>query len=125
MLKRATIIDRAEADVLVFKTFLAECRAKLYSTNLLERFNGEIKRRTDVVGIIPSETTITQLVGAIVLEQDDEWAVQRPYMNLGTFAPMSNAAAVSLPTAARRFDRTNNDGDTRAIRAHRSGRAGG
>ena len=96
--KLATLMDDAEADVLAYMGFPAQHRAKLHSTNPLERLNGEIKRRTDVVGIFPNEAAITRLVGAILLEQNDEWAVQRArYMTLETIAPVSDNALVSLP----------------------------
>jgi putative transposase len=76
-------------------------RAKLHSTNPLERVNGEIKRRTEVVGIFPNEDTIVRLVGAILLEQNDEWAVQRErYMTLETIAPLGDDPAVSFPAIA-------------------------
>ena len=58
-------------------TFLPQHRTKLRSTNLIERLNGEFKRRTEVVGIFPNEGAIVRLIGAILLEQNDEWAVQR------------------------------------------------
>src|SRR5499427_3258184 len=99
--KLATFLDEAEADVLAYMTFPAQHRAKLHSTNPLERVNGEIKRRTEVVGIFPNEDAIVRLVGAILLEQNDEWAVQRGrYMTLETIAPLSDDPAVSLPTIA-------------------------
>ena len=61
----------------------------------------EIKRRTEVVGIFPNEAALTRLVGAILLEQSDEWAVQRSrYMPLESFAPTSDDPLVSLPAVA-------------------------
>ena len=99
--KLAAFLDDAEADVLAYMTFPAAHRAKLHSTNPIERLNGEIKRRTEVVGIFPNEDAIVRLVGAILLEQNDEWAVQRArYMTLETIAPLSDDTAVSLPAIA-------------------------
>jgi putative transposase len=97
----ATFIDEAEADVLAYMAFPAAHRTKLHSVNPLERLNGEIKRRTDMVGIFPNEAAITRLVGALLLEQSDEWAVQRTrYMTLETMGSLSESATVSLPTLA-------------------------
>jgi transposase-like protein len=97
----AGFLDEAETDVLAYMTFPAAHRAKLHSINPLERLNGEIKGRTEVVGIFPNEAAIIRLVGAIPLEQNDEWAVQRSrYMTLESVAPLSDDPIVSLPTAA-------------------------
>jgi transposase-like protein len=99
--KLAALLDEAETDVLAYMSFPAAHRTKLHSTNPLERVNGEIKRRTEVVGIFPNEAAITRLVGAILLEQNDEWAVQRArYMTLETIAPISDDPIVSLPAMA-------------------------
>jgi transposase-like protein len=95
--KLASLMDEAEADVL----FPAADRTELHSTIPLERLIGEIKRRTEVVGIFPNEAAITRLMGAILLEQNDEWAVQRArYIALETIAPMSDHPLVSLPAVA-------------------------
>jgi transposase-like protein len=95
--KLATLMDDAEPDVLAYMTFPKEHRAKLHSTNPIERLNGEIKRRTEVVGIFPNEAAITRLIGAILMEQSDEWAVQRGrYMSLETMAPVSDNPIVML-----------------------------
>ena len=99
--KLAALMDEAEPDVLAYMTFPAAHRTKLHSTNPLERVNGEIKRRTEVVGIFPNEEAIIRLVGAILLEQNDEWAVQRArYITLETIAPLSDDPLVGLPAVA-------------------------
>ena len=95
--KLAKLMDDAEPDVLAYMTFPAQHRTKLHSTNPIERLNGEIKRRTEVVGIFPNEAAITRLVGALLLEQNDEWAVQRSrYMTLESITRTGDDAAVSL-----------------------------
>ncbi|MFZ0494400.1 MAG: IS256 family transposase [Methylocella sp.] len=95
--KPAAFMDEAEAGVLADMTFPKDHWQKIYSTNGLERLNGEVKRRTEVVGIFPNEEAITRLIGAILLEQNDEWAVQRSrYMTLETIAPLSDDAIVRL-----------------------------
>ena len=66
----------------------------------VERLDGEIKRRTDVVGIFPNAASIVRLVGALMLEQNDEWAVSRRYMGLESLAVLSDAPRVSLPGVA-------------------------
>jgi transposase-like protein len=99
--KLAALMDEAEVDVLAYMDFPREHRAKLHSTNPIERLNGEIKRRTDVVGIFPNEAAITRLIGAILLEQSDEWATQRSrYMTLETIGAVSDNPTVSLPAVA-------------------------
>jgi putative transposase len=99
--KLAAAMDDAEVDVLAYMDFPTAHRTKLHSTNSLERLNGEVKRRTDVVGIFPNEEAIYRLVGAILLEQNDEWSVQRArYMTLETIAALSDDATVSLPAMA-------------------------
>ena len=99
--KLAAIVDGAAPDVLATMTFPKEHRAKLHSTNPIECLNGKIKRRTDVVGILPNDDAIVRLVGAILLEQNDEWAVQRArYMTLETMNQMSDDPLISLPAVA-------------------------
>lgn len=95
--KLATLMDSAEEDVLAYMHFPTAHRTKLHSTNPIERLNGEIKRRTDVVGIFPNEAAVVRLVGAILIEQSDEWATQRSrYMTLEAISAVSDTAAVRL-----------------------------
>ncbi|CAK0739976.1 transposase [Azospirillaceae bacterium] len=98
--KLAEIMDVSETDVLAFMSFPKEHWVKIYSTNPIERLNGEIKRRTDVVGIFPNEDAIFRLAGAILLEQTDEWAIQRRYMTLETIVSLSDNPDALPPLAA-------------------------
>ena len=101
MPKLAKLMDEAEADVLAYMGFPSQHRAKIHPTNPIKRLNGEIKRRGDVVGIFPNEAAVTRLIGALLLEQNDEWAAQRAlYMTLETIAPLSDDVSVSLPPLA-------------------------
>lgn len=95
--KLAELMDTAETDVLAHRAFPQEHWAQLASTNPLERLNAEIKRRTNVVGIFPNDQAILRLVGALMLEQNDEWAVDRRYMTLETINPIGDTELVSLP----------------------------
>lgn len=97
--KLAAMMDEAEHEVLTFMDFPKEHRVKIHSTNVLERLNGEIKRRADVVGIFPNEASIRRLVGAPLMEQNDEYAIQKRYMSLESLATMSENPPIRLPAA--------------------------
>ncbi|MCW2242548.1 transposase-like protein [Azospirillum canadense] len=84
--KLAALLDDAEHDVLAYMDYPEAHRTKLHSTNPLERLNKEVKRRTDVVGIFPNEESVRRLVGAILLEQNDDWQLQHRYLTLETMA---------------------------------------
>jgi putative transposase len=79
--KLARLMDEAETDVLAYMTFPVQHRTKLHSTNPLERLMGEIKRRTDVVGIFPNDRALIRLAASVVIEQNDEWLVGRRYLS--------------------------------------------
>jgi len=80
--KLALMMDGSEGDVLAFMDFPKAHRKQIASTNPIERVNAEIKRRTDVVGIFPNDGAIVRLIGAILLERNDEWQLVRRYMQL-------------------------------------------
>jgi transposase-like protein len=84
--KLAEAMEEAENDVLAYMDFPAAHRVKLHSTNGLERLNKEVKRRADVVGIFPNEASIVRLVGAVLLEANDEWQLQHRYLSIEAFA---------------------------------------
>jgi transposase-like protein len=96
--KVSVLMDAAEHDVLGYLSFPKAHWTQIHSTNPIERLNREVKRRTNVVQIFPNEDAIVRLVGALLLEQNDEWAVSRRYMSLETLAGLCDDAAVR-PTA--------------------------
>ena len=75
-------MDVAEREVVAFTSFPCSHQLQIHSLNPLERLNAEVKRHIDVVGVSPNEGTIILLVGAILIEQNDEWSLQRRYMQL-------------------------------------------
>ena len=96
----AELMDGVRDDVLAYMTFPREHWPQIASTNPLERLNGEIKRRADVVGIFPNDRAVIRLVGALMLEQNDEWAVSRRYMSLESLAAFGDDPVLRLPAAA-------------------------
>jgi putative transposase len=95
--KLAALMDESEPDVPAYTGFPAQHRAKLHSTNPLERLNKEVKRRADVVGIFPAEPSIVRLIGAVLLEQNDERQLRHRYMQVEAMAELMSPAAVAEP----------------------------
>ena len=104
-------MDDAEADVLAYKAFPARHWPKIASTNPLERLNAEIERRTNGVGIFPNEDAILRLVGAVLIEQHNDWAAHdRRYITLEgepdigdhPRASIASPKALASPGAAER-----------------------
>ena len=92
--KLGAFIDDSEVDVLAHMDFPAQHRTRIHSTNSLERLNKEVKRRADVVGIFPNEGSIVRLIGAVLLEANDEWQTQNRYMQTEPMSELMSSAAV-------------------------------
>ncbi len=102
--KLAAFIDDSETNVLSYLDFPEQHRSKLHSTNPREQLNKEVKRRADVVGIFPNEASIIRLIGAVLLEQNDEWQLQHRYMQIEAMAellaPANEAETRQIASAA-------------------------
>jgi len=95
--KLAALMDASREDVLAYMDFPREHWPQIASTNPLERVNKEIERRSDVVGIFPNDEAIIRLVGALMLETNDEWTVARRCMALESLARITDNPNLRLP----------------------------
>jgi transposase-like protein len=88
--KAAELLEDVAEDILAYRHCPSEHQRQLHSTNPLERLNKEIKRRSNVVGIFPNPAALIRLVGAVLLEQDDEWTVaERRYFSADSMARLT------------------------------------
>lgn len=98
--KAANVLLEAEDDVLAYMPFPQEHWTRIYSTNLLERLNREVKRRTDIVGVFPTQDSVIRLVGSVLLEIDDEWQIERRYFSQDSMRKLHEPSA-EIPSSPR------------------------
>jgi transposase-like protein len=97
----ADLLRAAEDDVLAYLTFPGEHWTRIYSTNVLERLNREVKRRTDVVQVFPTDGSVARLAGAILMEIADEWAIERRYFSQASMLRLVDPAVPAADQAPR------------------------
>jgi putative transposase len=96
-------LREAEEDILAYMAFPQEHWTRIYSTNILERLNKEVKRRTDVVGVFPDVPWVIRLVGAVLLEVDDEWQIERRYFSLESMQKLKEPLAEQTASSPLRL----------------------
>jgi putative transposase len=97
----ADLLRAAEDDVLAYMTFPGEHWTRIYSTNVLERLNREVKRRTDVVQVFPTDGSVVRLAGAVLMEIADEWAIERRYFSQSSMLRLIDPAVPTADQAPR------------------------
>ncbi len=104
--KAAESMRQARADVLAFRAFPASHWHKIWSNNPLERLNKEVKRRSNVVGIFPNDLAALRLIGAVLADQHDEWAIGRRYLSEASMAELNARRTLETTSPNSRAEHT-------------------